>query len=933
MTVRAIRRIGLFGIPAVLVWVALPSMAQQPCRGAGYIDGIVAESTVVERVTTAEAAIQREGAELELMNGAPICFGDAIVTSTRITVRLRIAGVNAEEHECTVGPGTRVELTAPESLFLRVGRIFMALRGRFDVVTSFARLGARGTEFQVEVTDSGVDVVQIEGSLEVVSQSASSKPGGPVSPGGRIRFPNGGLGSGFRPALFPAPQRAPALLVDRMTRLSLRRGESPRITGADEALFRRVVDRDSQVYAATRPDLLSVNAVRTFETKEQRTEAYRVARLRALWDPANAESHEQLGHAYADWADPRKAIRSYDKSSARERRGRELALFYNNRGNAHRFNGDPRQAEVYYRRALQADPKFAFPYNGLGDLFRERAAAEFEQGDAETARRLLRSAREHYQKSLDPALWGKEGGHNRAVPVYNLGDTFLLEAENSRLSAGERMRHLREAEEQFRRAAAEDPGYAFPQVGIGRVYATRARSYREQNRRDEEARQIELGQAHARAVAERYPAFAPARVQAGEMLELAGDDRRAAAEFLAATRADPGYAGAYHRAGAALEKLGMNHEALGYFQTYLHVERRDLLKTRRARDVTSRIQKLALKPPEPIVPSVIGKTQQDAKLALEGAGLRVGRVVAETNDAPKGTVLQQQPEPSAAVSANAEVTLVVSSGPALVNVPQVTGSPLAQARTTLERAGLRFEIIFQPSSHALPGSIVAQSPRAGAQVRQGSPVQLTVVGAPRLIKVPNVVGLPLNRARITLSEAGLRAGEVAARRDRAQAGTVLAQDPAAGSTAEPGAGVGLVVSAEAERVAVPKLVGLSLERARAAVAQAGLRVGEIAQRRDRARPGTVLAQDPSAGVPIERGAAIRLLIAGGPKTVVVPGVERMHVERASAVLRAAGFSVRIARQRSSLREGTVLKQTPPAGVHVEAGTEVTLLVATHQPPK
>jgi serine/threonine-protein kinase len=191
----------------------------------------------------------------------------------------------------------------------------------------------------------------------------------------------------------------------------------------------------------------------------------------------------------------------------------------------------------------------------------------------------------------------------------------------------------------------------------------------------------------------------------------------------------------------------------------------------------------------------------------------------------------------------------------------------------------------------------------------------------------------MNRARILLSEAGLRVGEIAQRRDRAQAGTVLAQDPAAGSAAEPNAGVRLVVSAEAERVAVPKLVGLSLERARAVVAQAGLRVGEIAQRRDRAQAGTVLAQDPSAGVPIERGAAVRLLIAGGPKTVAVPGVERMHVEKASAVLRAAGFSVRIARQRSSLREGTVLKQTPPAGVQVEAGTEVTLLLATHQPPK
>jgi tetratricopeptide (TPR) repeat protein len=97
---------------------------------------------------------------------------------------------------------------------------------------------------------------------------------------------------------------------------------------------------------------------------------------------------------------------------------------------------------------------------------------------------------------------------------------------------------------------------------------------------------------HSRAVADRYAGFAPARVQAGEILELAGDAERAAAEFLAATRADPGYAGAYFRAGVTLEKLGMSREALGYLQTYVRVERPDLVKTRRARDATDRIVKL-----------------------------------------------------------------------------------------------------------------------------------------------------------------------------------------------------------------------------------------------------------------------------------------------------------------------------------------------------
>jgi serine/threonine-protein kinase len=128
---------------------------------------------------------------------------------------------------------------------------------------------------------------------------------------------------------------------------------------------------------------------------------------------------------------------------------------------------------------------------------------------------------------------------------------------------------------------------------------------------------------------------------------------------------------------------------------------------------------------EPVpVPPVVGKAQQAAQDAVKGAGLAVGSVSNQPSDTvPSGAVISQSPA-SGTLFHGDKVSLVVSSGPPVVDVPNVVNSPLEQAQSALQAAGLQVQVnkVFG----GLLGIVRAQDP-PGGQVRKGSTVTITVV--------------------------------------------------------------------------------------------------------------------------------------------------------------------------------------------------------------
>lgn len=127
------------------------------------------------------------------------------------------------------------------------------------------------------------------------------------------------------------------------------------------------------------------------------------------------------------------------------------------------------------------------------------------------------------------------------------------------------------------------------------------------------------------------------------------------------------------------------------------------------------------------VPPVLGMSQDEAVLAVQGAGLEVGGVEQRASSLARGTVLDARPVPGALVRLPGVVTLIVSGGPSEVSVPDVLGQDLAAARAQLEQLGLVADSVgAEPFAGAAAGSVVAQAPVGGANVPAGTRIRLTV---------------------------------------------------------------------------------------------------------------------------------------------------------------------------------------------------------------
>ena len=144
----------------------------------------------------------------------------------------------------------------------------------------------------------------------------------------------------------------------------------------------------------------------------------------------------------------------------------------------------------------------------------------------------------------------------------------------------------------------------------------------------------------------------------------------------------------------------------------------------------------------------------------------------------------------------------------------------------------------------------------------------------------------------------------------------------------------------------PDLVGQQVGTARATLESRGLHAGrEQSRPTTEHRPGTVLAQDPKPGAPVEPGSAINLWVAAAPprtldrtapplepprppRDVLVPGLIHRPANQVASILEHSGLRLgEQRREESEAPAGTVTRQTPEAGMRVRPGTTVDVAVA------
>lgn len=200
--------------------------------------------------------------------------------------------------------------------------------------------------------------------------------------------------------------------------------------------------------------------------------------------------------------------------------------------------------------------------------------------------------------------------------------------------------------------------------------------------------------------------------------------------------------------------------------------------------------------------------------------------------------------------------------------------------------------------------------------------------APGLIAVPSLLGLPRAAAETALARAGLKLGTVTEQESRYAPGTVIGQSPDPADEIAPEIPVDIVV-AVAVKPTVPDLRGLSLEEATGRIEALGLMRARVSQRESKdAAEGTVLTQEPLAGMRVEPGSAVALVVAvAPPPTVAVPDMIGRSRAEAERLLKAAGLVLGEVAEKDGGKPGLVLAQAPKAGTDVPPGSPVSLVVA------
>jgi serine/threonine-protein kinase len=226
----------------------------------------------------------------------------------------------------------------------------------------------------------------------------------------------------------------------------------------------------------------------------------------------------------------------------------------------------------------------------------------------------------------------------------------------------------------------------------------------------------------------------------------------------------------------------------------------------------------------------------------------------------------------------------------------------------------------QYSATAPKGSVVSLSPSSGTTVAVGSEVQIITSRGPEPISVPDVAGRDQDDATKLLTTAKLKAGTV--RKEFSpdvDGGKVIGTDPAAGTMAEPGSTVTLVVS---DAIKVPDLSGKTPDEARRILQDAGLIAQDGGTSTDGdAKAGTITVTSPAVGARVDpRNPVVRIFVSDG---VDVPDVTGDTVGTAKSKLEDAGLSVD-SRGLTRSNVSIVVSQSPGAGTRLKQGSTVSI---------
>ncbi|MEP6649084.1 MAG: Stk1 family PASTA domain-containing Ser/Thr kinase [Lapillicoccus sp.] len=268
-----------------------------------------------------------------------------------------------------------------------------------------------------------------------------------------------------------------------------------------------------------------------------------------------------------------------------------------------------------------------------------------------------------------------------------------------------------------------------------------------------------------------------------------------------------------------------------------------------------------------------------------------------------------------------------AGGPgSLTRVPSLERLTQADAEAALQRADLRSGVTETYDENAPAGTVMSADPGTGAEVRKLSTVDLTVSKGQERYAAPGLVGTAGDAAQAARQAQHLVLGEAKEEfSETVAAGTVIAQDPAVGTSLKPAAAVAITVSKGRQPIPVTDYTGKSADQAKKVLTDAGLTVkAGDAVNSDTVPAGSVVRQTPPNGN-LFKGDTVTIVVSKGPVLVAVPATVGKQRDEAVRVLKAAGFQVSYNNVLGGLFN-IVRASDPAAGTMARKGATVTLTI-------
>ncbi|MCI9611876.1 MAG: Stk1 family PASTA domain-containing Ser/Thr kinase [Eubacterium sp.] len=202
--------------------------------------------------------------------------------------------------------------------------------------------------------------------------------------------------------------------------------------------------------------------------------------------------------------------------------------------------------------------------------------------------------------------------------------------------------------------------------------------------------------------------------------------------------------------------------------------------------------------------SLLGKELDEARSELKEIGLELRRLGTKASDEyEEGLIAEQDIEEGKSVAEGTVIQVTVSSGPADFEMIKVTGNPAGTARDMLSAHGLEVNPESKYEFNELPeGTVIRQSPEAGARVKKGDVVTLTISKGIEQVQVPDLRKCTEAEAAQRLLDNNLERGNNidSAYDDTIPEGCIISQTPQAGSSVNAHSKVDYVVSLGKEEI-------------------------------------------------------------------------------------------------------------------------------------